>query len=273
MHRRHFLAASLATSAAALAPTLTAQESPMPQNSSAENPASQNPARHYYQLRSYHLSTGPQLALTEGYFAALIPALTRLGLGPIGAFRVDYGPVTPNYLLLIPGTSVELLAELDLRLAQDSDFLSAAAPFWNAPAATPAFNRIEVSLLQAFHGWPHITPPANKGKRIFQLRTYESPSHQDHIRKVEMFHSGEFDIFHAAGFHPVFFGDTLIGTRMPSLTYMLAFDDLAQLDAQWNTFRTDPAWQKLSHSPRFAYEPIVSNITNLVLSPLPVSQI
>jgi hypothetical protein len=269
MHRRNFLAASLATSAAALAPAaLSSQESPMPQNSSPENPA-----RHYYQLRSYHLSSGPQLALTEGYFAALIPALTRLGLGPIGAFRVDYGPVTPTYLLLLPGTSVELLAELDLRLAQDSDFLSAAAPFWNAPAAAPAFNRIEVSLLAAFHGWPHITPPANKGKRIFQLRTYESPSQQDHIRKVEMFHSGEFDIFRAAGFHPVFFGDTLIGTRMPSLTYMLAFDDLAQLDAQWNTFRTDPAWQKLSHSPRFAYEPIVSNITNLVLSPLPVSQI
>lgn len=265
MHRRQFLAASLATSAAAVAPAAlaTSQESAAPNSS----------ARHFYQLRSYHLSSGPQLALTEGYFSALIPALTRLGLGPIGAFKVDYGPVTPNYLLLIPGTSVELLAELDLRLAEDTDFLSAAAPFWNAPAAAAAFNRIEVSLLAAFHGWPRLTPPANKGKRIFQLRTYESPSHQDHIRKVEMFHSGEFDIFHAAGFHPVFFGDMLVGTRMPCLTYMLAFDDLAQLDAQWNTFRNDPAWQKLSHSPRFAYEPIVSNITNLVLSPLSASQI
>lgn len=271
MQRRRFLAASLAGSVAALAPSaLDAQE----------KPASENPPRHFYQLRQYHLSTGPQLALTESYFAALIPALTRLGLGPIGAFRVDYGPVTPTYLLLIPGTSIATLATLDLLLAQqihqDQEFLSAAAPFWNAPASAPAFNRIDVSLLAAFHGWPRITPPgppAAPGKRIFQLRTYESPSHQDHIRKVEMFHSGEFDIFRAAGFHPVFFGDTLIGTRMPSLTYMLAFDSLAQLDAQWTTFRSDPAWQKLSHSPRFAYEPIVSNITNLVLSPLKMSQI
>ena len=237
-----------------------------------DNPAL-DPAHQYYQLRQYHLHSGSQLALTENYFAALIPALTRLGLGPVGALRVEYGPQTPIYLLIIPGPSVETLAGLDFRLAQDSAFLSAAAPFWNAPASEPAFDRIEVSLLQAFHGWPHITPPAGKGKRIFQLRTYESPSHQDHIRKVEMFHSGEFDIFRNAGFHPVFFGDTLIGTRMPCLTYMLAFDDLAQLDAQWNTFRNDPAWKKLSASPRFAYEPIVSNITNLVLSPLAVSQI
>jgi hypothetical protein len=54
---------------------------------------------------------------------------------------------------------------------------------------------------------------------------------------------------------------------------MLAFDDLAQLDQQWTTFRNDPAWQKLSHAPHFAYEAIVSNITNLVLSPLPCSQV
>jgi hypothetical protein len=267
MHRRHFLGASLATSASALAPAslAAAREKSVPENS----------APCFYQLRHYHLTTGPQLALTEGYFAAIVPALTRLGLGPIGAFRVDIGPVTPTYLLLIPGASVETLATLDLLLANDQEFLSPASPFWNAPASAPAFNRIDVSLLSAFHGWPRVTPPAvtHLVKRIFQLRTYESPSHQDHIRKVEMFHSGEFDIFRAAGFRPVFFADTLVGERMPSLTYMLAFDDLAQLDAQWNTFRSDPAWQKLSHSPRFAYEAIVSNITNLILSPLKMSQI
>ncbi|MGB7137568.1 MAG: NIPSNAP family protein [Acidobacteriaceae bacterium] len=265
MHRRRFLAASLATSAAAL----TSSSAIATQSDSAD-------ARHFYQLRRYHLTTGPQLALTENYFAALLPALTRLGLGPIGAFRIDIGPETPTYILFIPGASVETLATLDLRLAEDQEFLSAAAPFWNAPASAPPFNRIDVSLLAAFHGWPRITPPgppAAPGKRIFQLRTYESPSHQDHIRKIEMFHSGEFDIFRAAGFRPVFFADTLVGTRMPSLTYMLAFDSLAQLDAQWNTFRADPAWQKLSHAPRFAYEPIVSNITNLVLSPLAVSHV
>jgi hypothetical protein len=93
------------------------------------------------------------------------------------------------------------------------------------------------------------------------------------VRKLEMFHAGEFELFKAAGMHPVFFGDTLIGTRMPCLTYMLSFTDLAELDAQWNAFRGDPKWKKLSGDPHYAYEQIVDNITNLVLSPLAASQI
>jgi hypothetical protein len=151
-----------------------------------------------------------------------------------------------------------------------------AEPFWNATAAAPAFQRVESSLLAAFEGWPKLTPPASSAtnaKRIFQLRIYESPSNGDHVRKVEMFHSGEFEIFKAAGFHPVFFGDTQIGARMPNLHYMLAFKDMAELDAQWDVFRNDPAWKKLSASPRFSFDNIVDNITNLVLSPLACSQI
>jgi hypothetical protein len=163
-----------------------------------------------------------------------------------------------------------------LKLAEDENFLQAAAPFWNATATSPSFQRVEISLLAAFAGWPKLTPPAasaSKGKRMFQLRTYESPSNGDHVRKVEMFHSGEFEIFLNAGFHPVFFGDTLIGSRMPNLTYMLSFTDTAELEAKWDVFRNDPAWKKLSTSPRFAFDQIVSNISNLMLSPLDCSQV
>jgi hypothetical protein len=121
-----------------------------------------------------------------------------------------------------------------------------------------------------------LTAPASsaaRAKRIFQLRTYESPSNQDHVRKVEMFHAGEFEIFTKAGCHPVFFADTLIGSRMPSLTYMLSFADTAELDAKWEVFRNDPAWKKLSASPRYSSDQLVTNITNLILSPLACSQI
>jgi hypothetical protein len=165
------------------------------------------------------------------------------------------------------------LATIDLQLSQDSDFVKAADAFWAAPATAPAFLRVDSTLLAAFEGWPRVTPPDAKAKRIFQLRTYESPSYRDHVRKVEMFHAGEFDIFKAAGFHNVFFGDTLVGARMPSLTYMLSFPGLTELDAHWDAFRSNPDWKKLQADPRFAYEAIVSNITNLILSPLASSQI
>jgi hypothetical protein len=264
MQRRQFLAASLATSALAAA-----------RNIDAQTPTS--PPREFYQIRRYQLQSGPQTGLTEHYIGeSLIPALARRGMGPVGAFRLEFGSETPIFYVLIPGSSTEALAMLDLDLARDAEFVKAADAFWSAPAAAPAFIRVEYSLLAAFEGWPRVTPPASaaaKAKRILQLRTYESPSHRDHVRKVEMFHSGEFEIFKNAGFHPVFFADTLVGPRMPSLTYMVSFSNSAELDVQWDAFRNDPAWKKLSADPRFAFEAIVSNVTNLVLSPLSSSQI
>jgi hypothetical protein len=266
MQRRQFLAATLATSATALASPLAASAS-----------AAAGGPREFYQLRRYSLETGPQTKLTESYFSdALIPALKRMGLGPVGAFKVDIGPETPTFYLLVPGTSAETLATADVRLASDERFLQSAAPFWSAPYTAPPFHRVESSLLWAFAGWPRLTLPslsANKEKRIFQLRTYESPTQADHVRKVEMFHSGEFDIFNNAGFKPVFYSETLIGPRMPSLTYMMSFANLAELQSQWQTFQNDSAWKKLSTSPRFSSEELVSNITNLVLSPLAASEI
>ena len=268
MQRRQFLAASLAASALAVARQGHAQ---------AQSQATAAAAREFYQIRSYKLENGPQTKLAAAYFAdALIPALTRVGFSPIGAFSIDIGPETPTYTLVIPGSSVESLVTADLHLAEDADFQKAADPFWNAPASDPSFQRIESSLLIAFEGWPILTPPpssATKAKRIFQLRTYESPTLRDHVRKVEMFHKGEFDIFKSAGLHSVFYGDTLIGPRQPSLTYMLSMESLDALNSHWDAFRNNPDWKRLSADPRYAFEPTVSNITNLVLSPLDSSQI
>jgi hypothetical protein len=273
MERRQFLAASVAASTFAMAADAMAQ----PQTGAALSPSGAPSGREYYHVRRYALQTGPQTKATESFFGdALIPALARMGMGPVGAFRLDIGPETPAYYLLIPGSRVEALAELDLRLAQDGEFMMAGEAYWNATAAAPAFGRVDGALLKAFEGWPKLTPPASsatKAKRIFQLRTYESPSYGEHVRKVEMFHAGEFDIFRAGGFRMVFFGDTIVGTRMPSLTYMLTFADLAELTARWAAFGADPAWKELSQRPGYTDPEIVSNITNLYLSPLSCSQI
>jgi len=271
VQRRQFLASSFAASTLAAATTLA------PAALHAEAAPAAQPAPEYYLLRRYNMVSGLELKLTENYFAqALLPALKRMGLGPVGAFKLDIGENTPAYFLLVPGPNATTLAELDLTLAADPQFMAAAEPFWQACSSAAAFQSLESSLFRAFAGWPRLTPlasAASKGKRILQLRTYQSPSNLDHVRKVEMFHAGEFDLFRNAGFHPVFFGDLLVGAKQPNLTYMLAFNDTAQLEAQWNVFRTDPAWKKLSADPRFAFDPIVSNISNLFLSPLDCSQI
>ena len=263
MKRREFLTGSVAAGAAAMVHGAGAQ-------------TASKGAKEFYQLRRYQLKTGPQVKLTEDYFGVLIPALNKMGMSPVGAFRLTIGPDTPAYYLLIPSTSVEALVTVDLRLGKDEAFVKAADAFWNAPAAAPAFARVESWLLSAFDGWPRVTPPSTtvtKAKRMFQLRTYESPSMRDHVRKVEMFHSGEFEFFKSAGAELVFFGDTLVGSHAPSLTYMLSFPDTAHLEADWSAFSSDPKWTKLKADPRFGFEEIVSNISNLMLAPLGVSQI
>lgn len=263
MKRRQFLGSSLAASALAL------QSNAQTGNTGA--------SRQYYELRKYHLESGPQEKLIDGYLEqAFIPALNRLGMTPVGAFSLYIGPETPSIYLLIPGSSLEALVTAELHLAQDQQFTEAAKAFWNAPAKEPAYERIESQLMIAFEGYPTLTVPpvtAAKGSRVFQLRTYESPSHADHVRKVEMFHSGEFDIFKKAGFWQVFYGDTLVGPRLPNLTYMLSFPDLAQMNDLWKAFSTNPDWKKLVNSPKFNYESIVSNVSNLVLNPKSYSQI
>jgi len=262
VQRRNFLTAALATSAAALAPRVSAQA-----------PASSGP-REYYQLRKYTLRNGPQGKLSDQFFSsALIPALNRLGLNSIGAFKVQFGPQTPTTYILIPGTKLETVVDVDLLLAKDEVFLKAAEPFWTAPAKEPPFQRIESTLLKAFEGYPKLTVPAKASKRIYQLRTYESATPLDHIRKVEMFHHGEFEFFRRSGCDNVFFADGLVGPNLPKLTYMLSFPDLAALDAGWARFNADPDWKKLGADPRYNFEPTVSNVDNLILTPAPYSQV
>ena len=268
MDRRKFVSSSLAVSAFSLAGSAKALGQMQTGSAAVE----------YYDLRRYQLTYGLGTKLTNNYFAdALIPALNRLGIGPVGAFSVDFGPETPAYYLLLPNSKLETLVTADLLLARDPAFVKAGAPFWDAPAGSPPYMQIESSLLRAFQGYPKVTPPASaasKGKRIYQLRQYQSPTNADHVRKVEMFHAGEFGIFEKAGAHGVFYADALIGPRLPNLTYMLSFPDMASLESAWDKFGADPDWKKLSGDPKFNLDPpTVSNITSLVLRPLVCSQV
>ncbi len=274
MERRNFMKSAIAAAGAGAAfgvPDATVAQGP---RRGAEDGA----RKEFYQLRRYALRNGPQTALAQGYFErALIPALGRLGIGPVGAFKLDVGGRMPAYYVLIPGQRADVMANLDVQLSADREYVKDAAGFRDAPAAEPAFDRAERTLLRAFAGWPKLTgPKAMDGKlpkRIFQLRTYESPSQSAHARKVAMFNEAEIGIFTRTGLMPVFFGETLVGTRMPSLTYMLSFTDTTEMMTRWATFSADEEWKELSHRPGNTDAEIVSNITNLYLSPLACSQI
>lgn len=268
MNRRKFLAAS----AGAAAITAAAKAANI-----SQEPSSNAAGREYYELRRYHVHSGWQQKTTDAFLRdALVPAANRLGISTVGVFNVEIGATAPCIHVLLPAASVESLATLEQKLGQDAEYMKAGAPFLAATADQPAIERIDSWLMVAFEGHPKLTLPAaskERKERIFELRTYESPSDQDHRRKVEMFNSGEFGVFQQAGFWQMFYGDVLVGERLPCLTYMIGFNNLADRAAAWSAFSASPDWKKLNTSPRFAFESIVSNITNTILRPTAYSQI
>jgi hypothetical protein len=287
MLRRTFVANSLVAAAlsAAAAPDSKAASASASDSDKASDPATASQAnastaakqRLYYELRRYQLVDGPQKKTCDAFFQnAFIPAVNRLGITPVGVFNLTVGPGTPVMYVLLPSASVEALVNLEAHLANDAQYMSAGAPFLSAPAVAPAYQRIESQLMIAFEKIPDITLPAataTNAARLFELRTYESPSDLDHKRKVEMMQSGEELIFAKAGFTQVFYGDTLIGGHLPNLTYMLSFESLAARDQHWTAFGTSPEWKTMQANPRYAFENIVSNISNFILTPAAYSQI
>ncbi len=231
-----------------------------------------------YVWRQYVLRTGTQPRRVAEYLQnALIPAMNRLGHTPIGVFEVVAGVPTPTLFVLTPFGTPDSLETVEPRLARDEEFLRAGAAYFDAPATDPAYERQEVSLLAATPKMPRVEVPAataSKGPRLFELRTYESPSEKAHRAKVRMFtEMGEIDIFRRVGLNPVFFSRTLVGPRMPSLVYMLVHDNQAARERSWSAFGGDPEWKKLSAMPGYTDAEIVSNITTVLLRPAAYSQI
>ena len=236
---------------------------------SAKEPAV---AREYYEHRTYQLLPGDRNGgIHEFLEKAAIPAWNRHGVGPVGAFTGVYGGEWTTLELLLPHKSLASVGELSGLLTADSEFQEAGKEFLQAPASAPEYVRYESSVMVAFSGMPELKVP-EKTSRIFEWRTYESHSAQFAKKKIEMFNEGgEIEIFLETGLTPVFFGETLVGPRMPNLTYLLVFDDMADHDASWGNFIGNDKWKVLSKDPQ--YKDTVSNIHNRILKPTGYSQI
>jgi hypothetical protein len=260
MDRREFVAAAAAAAA-----------SPKRQL----HKAAQSAPRQYIEMRRYHLLPGKkQSAFIDNFGSAVIPALNRAGIAKVGAFTVVYGENAPTLVVVLPHPTLDSVVSLRDRVSNDADFARAGAAIINAPLSDPAFVRVDSTLLHAFEAMPAVEAPVGTGTnkaRVYELRTYESHSGRAAGNKLRMFNAGEVPIFRRAGLTPVFFGETLVGANMPSLTYMLAFPDMTARDAAWGRFGQDPEWKTLSSDPQ--YQDNVSAITDIILQPTAYSQL
>lgn len=238
-------------------------------------------ARQVIELRTYTFASEEKLQLFAGVLEkAMVPALNRLGAKPVGVFRLrkDDNPALKleadpaRLYVVIPHASAEDAFSAGARIHADAEFVAAAKPVMDTPMKDPVYLRYEAQFMRGFTECPAVTAVAKGDDRVVQLRIYESHNSERAARKVEMFNEGgEIAIFRRVGMNPVFFGQSAAGTQLPNLTYMLGFDSPGALAQAWAAFLKDPEWLRLKNDPK--YKDTVSNITNLILRPLPGSQI
>ena len=217
----------------------------------------QNGKRDFYELRKYHIETASQEAQLDAYLEkALLPALHRNGVAKVGVFKpiasqADAGKVV---YVFIPYKSMKVYSGMDAKLNKDATYNSAGAAYINAPFDNPPYKRMETAFMQAFTGQPRFTESKVTGPkkdRVYELRSYESPTERLHEQKVKMFNSGEMDIFTKLDFNPVFYGQVISGANMPNLIYMTTFTNIESRDAHWKAFGTDPDWDRMKVMPEY----------------------
>jgi len=263
MNRRGFLAVAVAVAAMGAVAVRAADD------------------RQVIELRTFTFASEEKLQIYAGLLEkGVIPALNRAGCKPVGAFRMlkadnpklnlEADPL--KIYVVVPHASAEDFLAVGAKMGADPDILNVVRPVLDTPIKDPIYLRFETQLMRGFKNCPAVSAPAKGPDRVAQLRIYESHNCEKAAKKVAMFNEGgEIGIFRRVGMNPVLFGQSLAGTLLPNLTYMLAFDSPAAMDGAWLKFRADPEWIKLKDDP--AYKDTVSNISNFVLRPLPGSQI
>ena len=227
----------------------------------------------YYELRAYTTASAAQQQRINDYWQrAAVPAYNRQGIKPIGVFTESADSATNKIYVLIPCDSADSFAAIPAKLAADADYQRAAAEFLSAPKTNAAYERIESSLLVAFDGMKHLCePPADQKPSVFELRTYKSPSEAKGLNKIKMFESGEITTMKAVGLAPIFYGRTLVGSTLPSLTYLTCGVNLDEHKQHWSAFGAAPVWKQLQADPQ--YKDNMNGIIKVMLKRTSASQL
>ncbi|MDB5200226.1 MAG: family containing protein [Chitinophagaceae bacterium] len=242
--------------------------------------AGKSSKKDFYEIKIYNLKSNEQVLAVDQYLKnAYLPALHRAGISKVGVFKPivnDTAQVKKIYVF-IPFHSVKEWEKLLQVLEKDDSYTSASKEFTDAPADKKPFERIESVLLEAFPMHTHFEMSGLKNPltdRIYELRSYESPTEYLHKTKVKMFNEGgEIALFKRLGFNAVFYARVLSGSKMPNLMYLTTFENMAEHDAHWKAFGSSPEWKALVAMPEYENKVSVSRNDAILMHPTDYSDI
>jgi NIPSNAP len=100
---------------------------------------------------------------------------------------------------------------------------------------------------------------------IHELRVYQSVPGKMPVLQ-NRFAEKTLALWEKHGIRAVGFWTTLVGESSNELTYMLAWESMADREKRWSEFQTDPAWVKARDDSEHD-GPIVASIKNQFLKP------
>ena len=218
----------------------------------------QTNTKEFYELKTYTFKNEDQEKRVDNYLEkAYLPALKRMGIENIGVFKVRPGKfiISNKIYVLTPFASLDEFERMEAMLAVDKTHLSAGADYINSEFENPPYERINSVLLRAFPDMPKMKPTTVEGPkedRVYELRSYESPTEATYKNKVAMFNEGgEVALFEDLGFNAVFYAEVISGDRMPNLMYMTTFPNMDTRNAKWKSFGDSPVWKEISGMEKF----------------------
>lgn len=106
---------------------------------------------------------------------------------------------------------------------------------------------------------------------IYELRIYHClPGRLPAL--LQRFETITLGLWERHGIRQAGFWTTLVGSSNMTLTYLIAWESLAERETKWNAFQTDPEWIT-KRAETEASGPIVSNIINEFLVPTKFSSV
>lgn len=231
--------------------------------------------KEYIEVRKYTVKdTDKRTQLIELCDKALIPALNRQNLKPVGIFIPLEGDEKHalNLFVVIPHSSPESFIKTNMLLLEDETYRKDAAPIFETTSKNPVYTDCVTYFLNTFPSIPVLETPNLGADRVFQLRLYRSFNVERHAAKIKMFdQGGELPLFREVEMNPIFFGDVVAGNRMPCLMYMIGCPSLEKHTEVWRTFGRHPKWREISSNPEYA--DTATEIDAVILRPSAGSQI
>ena len=229
-------------------------------------------SREIYEIRVYSLKTNDQVMKLDNYLKmSYITVMHKMDVKHVGVFKVigfDTASVKKIYVIT-PYKNIDQWKKLTNQMMNDQDYNQSASSFINAAADKAAYDRMEIILTEAFPLHTTLELPGLKGNktdRVFELRSYESPT--DHLfeRKVTMFNKGdEIGLFKKLNFNAIFYSSVIAGPKMPNLMYMVSFESIADRDEHWKQFGNSPEWKNISTMPIYENKVSVSHIDSILM--------